>query len=143
MDHTSMSVTSTSTATAAPAMDMGNLKPYFHSETSGLHVLFEAFEVTSTGILIAAYVAVAILCWIERGLSYYMDSISYEGYGMARGAGTRFGRVVLKTVLYGIVTTLRLFYMLVTMTCHTGLFIVVVMGLTTGQLVLEFLKSST
>jgi len=126
---------------------MGSLKPYFHSETTGLHVLFQAFEITNTATLIVAYVVVGVMCWLERGLSFHMDSISYEsapaaGYGGSRDGGRRFTKVLLRTILYGIVTTLRLFYMLVTMTCHTGLFIVVVTGLTTGQLVLEFLKSS-
>ncbi|KAI9283465.1 hypothetical protein BC943DRAFT_338920 [Umbelopsis sp. AD052] len=71
----------------------------------------------------------------ERLLTYKLDTIVYEPYG------NRIGTIILRTVYYSIATAFRLLYMLVAMYFNTGLFLVLVMALTTGQLVIEYKKS--
>jgi len=118
-------------------------QPYFHIDTEGLYVLFQAFPITTTTGFAIASVFVAVLCWAERAITYYLDSIPYGSQQSAfpRGSQRQTGKMMLRTGLYGLATCLRLMYMLVTMTYHAGLFILVVLALTTGQLVIEYLKA--
>ncbi|KAI8575317.1 hypothetical protein K450DRAFT_262365 [Umbelopsis ramanniana AG] len=82
-----------------------------------------------------AYAIIVAICWTERFLTYKLDTIVYEPYGHS------IGTIILRTLYYGIATALRLLYMLVAMYFNTGLFLVLVIALTTGQLVIEYKKS--
>ncbi|KAI8143764.1 hypothetical protein BJV82DRAFT_578388 [Fennellomyces sp. T-0311] len=84
--------------------------------------------------LFAGYVLIVAICWSERAVTYF-----HEKYQSRHGSWKFIG---LRTLLYGIATTLRLWYMLITMYFNIGFFIVVIFGLTSGQLVMEYLKAT-
>lgn len=105
---------------------------WFHPEVQGVHLLFESFVLDSGWKLFLAYIFIVAMCWLERGISYYLD---YR----TRRRGWK--DILLRTGLYGVATTLRLWYMLVTMYFNIGLFIVVVVSLTSGQLAVEYFKT--
>ncbi|KAH8551732.1 hypothetical protein BGW37DRAFT_551960 [Umbelopsis sp. PMI_123] len=111
------------------------MKWYFHAETSGVHFLFAPLYLDSPWKLLIAYVIIIAICWAERALTFKLDTIVYKPYG------NRIGTMILRTLYYGVATTLRLLYMLIAMYFNTGLFLVLVMALTTGQLVIEYKKS--
>lgn len=83
-----------------------------------MHLLFDTFRLDSNLNLFCGYLFIVVICWTERGISLYMDQILKR----RRNWKTIVGR----TVLYGLATTLRLWYMLITMYFNTGLFIMVV-----------------
>ncbi|CAO3576019.1 unnamed protein product [Absidia cylindrospora] len=112
------------------------MKWYFHKDIEGTHLLFESFQLADGWNLFAAYIFIVLMCWTERGLTYYLDQYAYTSQRID------WKQVVVRTVLYGFATVLRLWYMLTTMYFNTGLFIVVVVALTCGQFVIEVLKSS-
>lgn len=69
------------------------------------------------------------MCALERMITYYLDhklTTSNDKFIPAKTATERVYNVALRTVLYGLVTTLRLLYMLVVMYFNTGLFLTVV-----------------
>lgn len=69
------------------------------------------------------------MCALERMATYYLDhklTASHPTFVSATKAKERISRVMIRTLLYGIVTTLRLLYMLVVMYFNTGLFLTVV-----------------
>lgn len=69
------------------------------------------------------------MCSLERMITYYLDyklTTSNEKFVPAVTATDRVCNVAIRTVLYGIGTTLRLLYMLVVMYFNTGLFFTVV-----------------
>ncbi|CAG8482388.1 1469_t:CDS:2, partial [Scutellospora calospora] len=86
---------------------------------------------------IAACMFITLLCWSERLLSYRLEHIKYERNRH------RFRTILIRTFGYSMATIFRLFYMLITMTMNSQLFIIVVVGLTTGQLITEYLRSTS
>ena len=86
-------------------------------EVQGVHLLFESFVLDNGLKLFLAYIFIVAMCWTERGISFYLDYRS-------RRQGWK--DILLRTGLYGVATTLRLWYMLITMYFNIGLFIVVV-----------------
>ncbi|CDH54099.1 predicted protein [Lichtheimia corymbifera JMRC:FSU:9682] len=113
-------------------MESSSMVWWFHPEVQGVHLLFESFVLDNGGKLFLAYIFIVAMCWTERGISYYLD---YR----TRRRGWK--DILLRTGLYGVATTLRLWYMLITMYFNIGLFIVVVVSLTSGQLGVEYLKA--
>ncbi|RIB04292.1 hypothetical protein C2G38_2120942 [Gigaspora rosea] len=109
--------------------------PYFNSDFSYLVILFAGFEVKTLFSFIAACMFITLLCWSERLLSYRLENLRYEKNR------PRFRTILLRTFGYSMATIFRLFYMLITMTMNSQLFIIVVVGLTTGQLIVEYLRS--
>lgn len=98
-------------------------------DTQGLHLLFEPFLIDEeNGGLLPGYIFIALLCASERGLSYYMGYRQHNESlpTLTATTGQRIAKVMIRTILYGIITTLRLLYMLVVMYFNTGLFILVV-----------------
>ncbi|CAG8618591.1 13682_t:CDS:2 [Dentiscutata erythropus] len=72
----------------------------------------------------------------ESGHSpYFNKSLRYERNR------PRFRTILLRTFGYSMATIFRLFYMLITMTMNSQIFVIVVVGLTTGQLIVEYLRS--
>ncbi|KAI9489473.1 hypothetical protein BDB00DRAFT_843106 [Zychaea mexicana] len=116
---------------------------WFHYEAQGTHLLFESFVIESGVSLFFGYVFIVAMCWSERAVTYYLDRPKPgEGSGTEGGRSRQWKDIILRTVLYGVATTLRLWYMLVTMYFNIGFFIVVVVALTSGQLVVEALKAT-
>jgi hypothetical protein len=93
-------------------------------DTQGLHLLFEPFLVNGDNGLLPGYIFIAILCASERGITYYIDL--KKPVHSTVTTSERIFNIISQTILYGIVTTLRLLYMLVVMYFNTGLFILVV-----------------
>ncbi|KAI8332591.1 hypothetical protein BC941DRAFT_435979 [Chlamydoabsidia padenii] len=115
---------------------MDTMKWFFHKDIQGTHLLFESFQLADGWNLLAAYIFVVLICWTERGLTYYLEQNKYKS------TKSRWGQVITRTLVYGLATVFRLWYMLTTMYFNTGLFIVVIFALCSGQLVIEVLKSS-
>ncbi|KAI8068080.1 hypothetical protein BC940DRAFT_367369 [Gongronella butleri] len=113
------------------------MKWWFHNEVSGVHLLFPSFVLDSGEHIFAAYMFICIICWAERALTYCLDG----PLGYQSRYRIRWSLVIARTAVYGLATVLRLWYMLITMYFNIGLFSAVVLALTTGQLVLEILKS--
>ncbi|KAI8082859.1 uncharacterized protein BX664DRAFT_352126 [Halteromyces radiatus] len=116
---------------------MDTMKWFFHNDIQGTHLLFETFQLENGWNLLASYIFIVFLCWSERGLTYYLDQLEYNN------TRSRWRKIITRTLLYGLVTVFRLWYMLITMYFNIGLFIMVVVSLCSGQLVIEVLKSST
>ncbi|KAG2180096.1 hypothetical protein INT43_003884, partial [Umbelopsis isabellina] len=111
------------------------MKWYFHAETTGVHFLFSPLYLDNSWKLLVAYILIIAICWTERLLTYKLDTVKYIPYE------NRLKTVVIRTSYYAIATVLRLWYMLIAMYFNTGLFIVLVAALTSGQLVVEYRKS--
>ncbi|KAI8095847.1 hypothetical protein BDF21DRAFT_489301 [Thamnidium elegans] len=124
---------------------MENGKKWFHSDNRELHLLFEPLSLNESTELATAYILIAIMCALERGITYSLDNrFNKPSEELINSSiGERIYYIVIRTVLYGIATTLRLLYMLVVMYFNTGLFITVVSSLTLSQLVVELIKSSS
>ncbi|RGB34509.1 hypothetical protein C1646_701805 [Rhizophagus diaphanus] len=105
---------------------------YFTSDLSKVVILFSGFQVTSFHTFVIATLFVISLCWCERLFTYYYENAGYE-----KGQ-KRFKRIVIRTFAYAVLTILRFFYMLLIMSMNSQIFIVVVTGLTTGQLIVEY-----
>jgi len=108
---------------------------YFNSDFSNAVILFKGFTISTIPSFILACLFIITLCWSERLLSYYLEKFKYDRNRPQNRS------ILLRTVGYSIATTLRLFYMLIIMNMNSQLFIVVVVGLTTGQLTTEYLRS--
>ncbi|KAM3578543.1 hypothetical protein VKS41_008928 [Umbelopsis sp. WA50703] len=111
------------------------MKWYFHAETTGVHFLFAPLYLDSSWKLLVAYILIIAICWTERLLTYKLDTVKYVPYG------NRTKMVIIRTAYYALATVLRLWYMLIAMYFNTGLFIVLVAALTSGQLIIEYKKS--
>ncbi|GAA5798990.1 hypothetical protein HPULCUR_004399 [Helicostylum pulchrum] len=123
---------------------MENGKKWFHNDNQDLHLLFEPLSLNESTELAVAYTLIAIMCALERGVSYWLDNRFHKSSEklINTSIGERIYYIVIRTVLYGIATTLRLLYMLAVMYFNTGLFITVVTSLTLSQLVVELIRSS-
>ncbi|CAG8590388.1 9430_t:CDS:2 [Acaulospora morrowiae] len=108
---------------------------YFNGDFSNVVVLFKGFTISTIPSFILACLFIITLCWFERLLSYVLEKYKYD-INRSRNRS-----VLIRTAGYLVATILRLFYMLITMTMNTQLFIVVVVGLATGQLITEYLRS--
>ncbi|RHZ54785.1 hypothetical protein Glove_423g57 [Diversispora epigaea] len=109
---------------------------YFNSDFSYVVVLFKGFNITSFFNYILACLFILFLCWSERLLSYCLgNNLKYDKNH------SRWKIILIKTLGFSVVTIFRLFYMLITMTMNSQLFIVVVLGLTTGQFIVEYISS--
>ncbi|GES96123.1 copper transporter [Rhizophagus clarus] len=107
-------------------------KLYFSDDLSKI----SGFQVNSIFSLVLVSIFITILCWSERFLNYYYHKKSIYDRNQ-----NRFRTIVVKTLSYGILTTLRLFYMLLIMSMNSQIFVIVVTGLTTGQLIIEYIRS--
>ena len=105
------------------------------TDLSKVVILFSGFQVTSFHTFVLAALFVISLCWCERFFTYYYENAGYEK------DMKRFKTVVTRTFGYAVLTTLRFFYMLLIMSMNSQIFIVVVTGLTTGQLIVEYIRS--
>ncbi|KAL1923370.1 uncharacterized protein VTP21DRAFT_8350 [Calcarisporiella thermophila] len=120
------------------ASDMMSQASFFHADVQGLHFLFQSFEISSPFALGAAFFCIALICWTERACTYLLD-VSHAD--ILFNKFSRSQQVLYRTGLYTIATILRLFYMLVTMSFHIGLFVMVVLALASGQLVVEYARA--
>ncbi|CAB4419120.1 unnamed protein product [Rhizophagus irregularis] len=93
-------------------------------------------QVNSIFSFVLASIFVTLICWCERFLNYYYHKKSKYDRNQKR-----FRSIAVKTLSYGILTTLRLSYMLLIMSMNSQIFIIVVTGLTTGQLIVEYIRS--
>ncbi|KAI7851493.1 hypothetical protein BDC45DRAFT_515888 [Circinella umbellata] len=123
-----------------------NLKPmkwWFHQHAEGTHLLFESFVIENSLSRFFGYLFIFAICWSERGLTYFLERQNYHSSSTDGGGNiSRLKKIGLRTLLYGTATTLRLWYMLITMYFIIDFFVVVVLALTSGQLIIEFLKST-
>ncbi|RIA86421.1 hypothetical protein C1645_878667 [Glomus cerebriforme] len=111
-------------------------KLYLSSDLSKVVTFFSDFQVNSIFLFVLASFFVTFLCWSERFLNYYYHKkLNYDQ------KQKRFKLIVMKTLSYGLLTTLRLFYMLIIMSMNSQIFIIVVTSLTTGQLIVEYIRS--
>ncbi|GET03869.1 copper transporter [Rhizophagus clarus] len=108
---------------------------YFTNDLSKVVILFSGFRVTSFHTFILATLFVISLCWCERLFNYYYENARYKK------DQKRFKTLVIRTFGYAVLTILRFFYMLLIMSMSSQIFIVVVTGLTTGQLIVEYIRS--
>ncbi|RIA81007.1 hypothetical protein C1645_785288 [Glomus cerebriforme] len=108
---------------------------YFTSDLSKVVILFSGFQITSFHTFVFAALFITSLCWCERLFTCYYENIRYDG------DQKRFKSVVIRTLSYAVLITLRFFYMLLIMSMNSQIFIVVVTGLTTGQLIVEYIHS--
>ncbi|KAI9254569.1 hypothetical protein BDA99DRAFT_518749 [Phascolomyces articulosus] len=118
------------------------MKWWFHQHAQGTHFLFESFIIENGVSRFFAYLFIFAICWSERGLTYILERHPLPSLGETGRRGLRWKRIGLRTLVYGVATTLRLWYMLITMYFIIDFFIVVILALTSGQLVTEFLKST-
>ncbi len=98
-------------------------------------ILFSGFKVTSIHTFVLVALFVTSLCWFERLSTYYYESSRYNRNQK------RFKTVAIRTFGYALLTIMRFFYMLLIMSMNSQIFIVVVTGLTTGQLIVEYIRS--
>ncbi|KAG2221386.1 hypothetical protein INT45_012637 [Circinella minor] len=120
------------------------MKWWFHQHVEGTHLLFESFVIENSLSRFFGYLFIFAICWSERGLTYFLEHQNHHSSSTDRGGGniSRLKKIGLQTLLYGTATTLRLWYMLITMYFIIDFFVVVVFALTSGQLIIEFLKST-
>ncbi|KAG2233374.1 hypothetical protein INT48_000377, partial [Thamnidium elegans] len=111
-----------------------------------LHLLFEPLSLNESTELATAYILIAIMCALERGITYSLDNrFNKPSEELINSSiGERIYYIAIRTVLYGIATTLRLLYMLVVMYFNTGLFITVVCVYISFYIIMvELIKSSS
>jgi len=110
-------------------------KPYFHISLDGGIFLFPFLRISSPASFLLASTFSALVCWLERLLTYLHGRgyvpLAFERMGRTGVAGWRAG-------MYGVLTFLRLLYMLIAMTFHLGLLFVVVLALSVSQFVIEY-----
>lgn len=80
-----------------------------------------SFQVNSILSFVLASIFVTLICWGERFLNYYYHKKSKYDRNQKR-----FRSIAVKTLSYGILTTLRLSYMLLIMSMNSQIFIIVV-----------------
>jgi len=107
----------------------------FLIDLSKVVILFSGFKVTSIHTFVLVALFVTSLCWFERLSTYYYESSRYNRNQK------RFKTVAIRTFGYALLTIMRFFYMLLIMSMNSQIFIVVVTGLTTGQLIVEYIRS--
>ncbi|ORX62401.1 hypothetical protein DM01DRAFT_1331824 [Hesseltinella vesiculosa] len=115
-----------------------SMKWWFHSDLANVHLLFPGFTLETGEHVFAAYLFIFIICWLERSITFVMDTT----LAPRQHRESRWKLVLLRTLCYGLATVLRLWYMLITMYFNISLFAAVVIALTTGQLATEILKTS-
>ncbi|KAG9287711.1 hypothetical protein G9A89_004114 [Geosiphon pyriformis] len=114
-------------------------KTYFHNDPNSTYFLFSVFPITTPITFFFASILVLSFCWIERFLTFWFENVSFLT-GNKIPNYYKSHSLLVKTLGYGIITTLRLVYMLLVMNMNFGIFIVVVTGLTTGQFIVEYFQ---
>ena len=121
-----------SNGTALPEPSSGG--PYFTTNFQGLFFLFEKFQLVTLSHLIIACVVTAFACWIERLLTFFLDRAFYTGCDGDTWTWMK------RSGLYILAVFLRYGLMLVAMSFNLALFLTVVLGLASAQLLVEYLN---
>jgi len=115
----------------------GSASPHLHFSFQSEIVLFQTIRLNSLWGFILASVLTATICLLERAFTFLLS----ERFHPPR-SGSRISTAARKTALYSVVTTLRLLYMLISMSLHAGLIAVIVLSLSLGQFCIECIESS-
>ncbi|KAG8962943.1 hypothetical protein FRC03_003613 [Tulasnella sp. 419] len=99
-------------------------------------MLFETFKLNSLWGFIAAALLTASICLSERFFTFFMGNRFHVSAHSPKTVALR------KTSLYALVTTLRLSYMLISMSLHVGLIAIIVISLSIGQFYIEYKEAS-
>ncbi|KAH7923885.1 hypothetical protein BV22DRAFT_1196341 [Leucogyrophana mollusca] len=110
---------------------------YLHFTFLGEHVLFASLRLKSLSTFLGGSVLISGICIAERLLTVALS----KHWGPRGVTRSRLRRAIWRTLLYSVVTTLRLIYMLVAMSYHVGLIFVTVASLSTAQFVVEYLDT--
>ncbi|EIM92618.1 uncharacterized protein STEHIDRAFT_89777 [Stereum hirsutum FP-91666 SS1] len=117
-------------------MGEGSWEDRLHISFIGEHVLFPGLRLDSWGHFVGASLLTTTFCLCERlvtlALMRHWAPFRYVRRSRLRTA-------LWRTVLYWIVTLLRLLYMLISMTFHVGLILVLVSALSVGQFGIEYI----
>ncbi|KAH7886021.1 hypothetical protein F5I97DRAFT_1189719 [Phlebopus sp. FC_14] len=100
---------------------------YLHVGFLGEHVLLSSFKLDSFSAFFLSSVVISVICFSERDVHPRWTSRS------------RLANAWWKSALYGLVTLLRLLYMLAAMSYQLGAIAVVVIALSIAQFTIEYL----
>ncbi|KZV96955.1 hypothetical protein EXIGLDRAFT_833227 [Exidia glandulosa HHB12029] len=116
-------------------------RDYLHSTPHGEHVLFSSLKLdtSASGTFAAAALLTVVICLAERAVTF---ALAEKRIGHARWPRGRLARGAVRTMLYAFATTLRLLYMLISMTFNIWLIVLVIISLSAGQFVTELLDHS-
>jgi len=95
-------------------------------------VLVPFLTLSSWPSFVGISIVVSILCISERFLACLLET-KHQNSVLASSMRASF----IRTALFASVTSLRLLYMLVSMTCHAGLLAIIIISLSAGQLLVE------
>nr|GAT55795.1 predicted protein [Mycena chlorophos] len=104
-----------------------------HWSLGGEHVLFAFISLDSLGGFLAGAFVTVVVCACERLLTYASDR-RWELAGAGRSRGTQ---ALWRAGMYWILALLRLAYMLIAMTRHSGLILLAATTLAAGQFLIE------
>jgi len=116
--------------------------PFFTTDFIGMFFLFEKWPLSSPAHLAIACLVTAVLALLERTLTYLIDRAHYSNVDQNNhaGNGNQDCLVYIRRVLFYLIAVfLRYVLMLLAMSFNLYLFFTVILSLTLGQAVIEWL----
>ncbi|KAF9225570.1 hypothetical protein BS17DRAFT_604991 [Gyrodon lividus] len=107
---------------------------YLHVGFLGEHVLLSSLRLNSFWAFLLSSVVISVLCLSERFLTVVLNKHVQPRWAQR----SRLANAVWRSLIYGLVTFLRLLYMLVAMSYQLGAIAVVVVTLSVGQFAIEY-----
>jgi len=112
--------------------------PVFHFGFDGSAFMVRSLRITSWPTFALACLITAVLCLSERYLTYLMST----KWTPLRTRGP-VAVSIWRSLMYWVVTLLRMVYMLIGMTFHAGLILIAVTTLSIGQFFIEFKEAKS
>ncbi|KNC97139.1 uncharacterized protein SPPG_07530 [Spizellomyces punctatus DAOM BR117] len=116
-------------------------QPYFITDLTGVQVLFKNLTISSsTSTLFFALSFTILLCWTERLTSYAYEYFtgSHQTLYRKNHAVSPWKFIICRSMIYVANIICKYLTMLVVMSFSVQLFVAVVLGMGTGQLVVEY-----
>ncbi|KAJ8585854.1 hypothetical protein M405DRAFT_935787 [Rhizopogon salebrosus TDB-379] len=112
---------------------------YLHSSFLGEHILFSSLRLNTFSEFFLGVLLTSVICLLERLLSFAINN-----HWRPRCIGrSRMAKALWGATLYGVATTLRLTYMLISMTYQIGLILTIVVTLSIGQIFFEYFDDTS
>ncbi|KAG2160006.1 uncharacterized protein EDB93DRAFT_1112928 [Suillus bovinus] len=111
---------------------------YVHFSFLGEHILLSSLRLKTVWEFILGVLLTSVICLSERFLSFAIS----KHWGPHFIGRSRLAKAVWRAMLYGVATTLRLIYMLIAMSYQIGLILAVVVMLSVGQFILEYVDAA-
>lgn len=111
---------------------------YIHFSFLGEHILLSSLRLHTIWDLFLGVILTSVICFSERFLSFAITK-HWRPHFIGR---SRLAKAVWRATLYGVATTLRLIYMLIAMSYQVGLILAVVVMLSVGQFLFEYVDTA-